>query len=154
MRRLYNFCNRHWSLLLVWLCLASLGCCMLLLGGCVEREQSTTAGTLRGTFNGQPVQVELDLSGSAQRQVGPDPVLIEEAAKRAAAAVAAQVPGLESIRALIAPMKKEEGPDGTLIGTGVAAGTASLWALFQTLTARAHKKDSDEAWDRLAPPKA
>jgi hypothetical protein len=96
------------------------------------------------------------MTGTAVTKTTVDPAVIDEAVRRAASAVASQIPGLDAIKAIIAPATNT-GFTGLELGGLAAAGSTGLLALAKMLEARMHKSDGDEAWNLIkaqAAPKA
>jgi hypothetical protein len=146
-RRFYNFMNRNWwQMAVANALLIAILAVLLILSSCTSQREDKTDGTITGVLNGQPVSLQLDMTGTATTKTTVDPVIIEEACRRAAAAVASQIPGLDAIKAMIGPIEKP-GFTGLELGGLAAAGSTGLLALAKMLEARMHKKDGDEAWD-------
>lgn len=150
-----------------------LGLCLLALGGCVESDtrssqQATTHAThtiqgdvtipitiADGTVRPVPVAVNLtistdsatDTSGQSQTKTGIDPAVIGAIISQ----IKSQIPGLGVIGSLLTTGQAapQGWSNGLVGGLATAAGGLSA-AAISYLNSRAHKKDADEAWDKLA----
>lgn len=132
--------------------LAILACVLLCvaLSGCSAFTRSQQSYEITGTLNGEPVRISIDGESQVRTTVQPDPAVMAQVAKAAADAIKAQIPGMPQIEAAIAAAApKPSGFDGTTGGAIGAAGGLGLLALKALLDARSHKRDGDEAWERL-----
>jgi hypothetical protein len=134
---------------------------LALLCGCFRSEQQTqTQGVLRGTLNGQPVELKVVLGTDTQTATGVDLIAALQSTMQAVrgdllGAVDRLKPPplpamLQDPDRLIAAIgagvpKPDTLPTGTALG---GAGAALAWAIAQTLAARHHKRDADEGWQR------